>query len=403
MYGKYFTYDNESSADYGLMIGGFQRDEVPLAMSRELLKGSLNRYRNRVNHMGTQWSDVLEFTISFMKDPCNKKHQSNMLFTEDEVDAINTWLTSPDYPILLHMYDFDFERDSSENSVLIDNAEGNTSFTIKIDTGKYLPVTYTVEDGEFTEIGVMYIPDAGLNSPPIPSMMAVTFYDGYMSLTSEDTEFIESITSIQIDDVAYSSIHVRDWLSTYGNGGSYENSYSMLIRSTLDLNKKYNYFGLFSNVEAEVDHGDIIGLTATFTTDSPFAWTDTIKKTFNMTDGDTVTFNVKSSEKYREIYPVIKIEPSLVGGTRSDVTLKNNVDGYELKMSLMQDDTTTIDCAHSKISNKSGIVSFEDLGITDTDYIYWPRLYNGENSFTVTGSDCTLTFEYREPRKVGAY
>ena len=53
MYGKYFTYDNEASTDYSLMISGFQQDDVPLAMNRELLKGTLNRYRNRVNHMGT--------------------------------------------------------------------------------------------------------------------------------------------------------------------------------------------------------------------------------------------------------------------------------------------------------------------------------------------------------------
>jgi len=64
--------------------------------------------------------------------------------------------------------------------------------------------------------------------------------------------------------------------------------------------------------------------------------------------------------------------------------------------------TTTLDCEHSKIYSASGSLSFEDLGITDTDYIYWPRLYNGTNSFTVSG-DCVLTFEYREPRKVGAY
>jgi len=65
-----------------------------------------------------------------------------------------------------------------------------------------------------------------------------------------------------------------------------------VINKSLILNKKYNYFGLFSNVEAETYHGDIIGLTATFTTDSPFAWTDTITKTFEVSDGDTITFDV---------------------------------------------------------------------------------------------------------------
>jgi len=73
---------------------------------------------------------VLEFTISFMKDPCNKSYQSDMIFTEDEVDAINTWLTSPDYPILFHMYDYDFEKDGSDNMVLIDNTKTTVNVEI---------------------------------------------------------------------------------------------------------------------------------------------------------------------------------------------------------------------------------------------------------------------------------
>lgn len=405
MYGKYFTYDNEASTDYDLMIGGFQIDDVPLAMNRELLKGTLNRYRNRVNHMGTQWSDVLEFTISFIKDPCNKSHQSNMIFTEDEVDAINTWLTSPDYPILFRMYDYDFERDGSGTMVLIDNANGQRSFQVTITSTGYSTVTLGIVDGIVDIITPTIVYDntdpqnpVAYPMPPIPNR--IVFHDGYMSFLYDDKQYVKNIASIAIGNVGYEAKNVNDWMSVYGNGGSYENSYMLLVNKELVLNQKYNYFGLFSNIEAETFCGDIIGLTATFTTDSPFAWTDTITKTFNVSDGDTIMFNVKSSEKYREIYPVIKIQTPLVGGTRSNITIHNNVDGYELKLNF--EDSVTIDCAHTKISNESGIKSFEDLGITDTDYIYWPRLYNGENSFTIAG-DCTLIFEYREPRKVGAY
>lgn len=396
MYGKYFTYDNEASTDYGLMIGGFQVDDVPLAMNRELLKGTLNRYRNRVNHMGTQWSDVLEFTISFIKDPCNKSHQSNMIFTEDEVDAINTWLTSPDYPILFHMYDYDFERDGSgDNMILIDNQD-TSSIDVEITAEGYMQTSYRIENGDLVGIGV--IPSDDKEGPP--ELISVNQYDNYLSISFSDSDFIRAITSLSVAGTEYQEIKTNDWLATYSSGNTYQNSYMKLVNKSLFLNQKYNYFGLFSNVEAETFCGDIIGLTATFTTDSPFAWTDMITKTFDVSDGDTITFNVKNSEKYREIYPVIKIQTPLVGGTRSDITIHNNVDGYELKLNF--EDSVTIDCAHTKISNESGIISFEDLGITDTDYIYWPRLYNGENSFTVTG-DCTLTFEYREPRKVGAY
>lgn len=398
MYGKYFTFDNEASTDYNLMIGGFQRDDVPLAMNRELLKGTLNRYRNRVNHMGTQWSDVLEFTISFMKDPCNKSYQSDMIFTEDEVDAINTWLTSPDYPILFHMYDYDFEKDGSDNMVLIDNTK--TTVNVEIQANDYSYVIYRISDGELVSTNITIV---GNKTPPEPE--SIVQYDNYLSIAF-DEDYIRSITKIYVGGVEYEESDTRSWLSTYAAGDTCENQYVKVINKSLILNKKYNYFGLFSNVEAETYHGDIIGLTATFTTDSPFAWTDTITKTFEVSDGDTITFDVQTSEKYREIYPVIKIKPVYTGGAgRSDIILHNNRDGYEIQMELQQAinvATTTLDCEHSKIYSASSSLSFEDLGITDTDYIYWPRLYNGTNSFTVSG-DCVLTFEYREPRKVGAY
>lgn len=400
MYGKYFTYDNEASTDYGLMIGGFEIDnDIPFAMNRELLKGSLNRYRNRVNHMGTQWSDVLEFTISFIKDTCQNTTQSSMVFTEDEVNDINAWLTSPDYPILFHMYDFDFERDSSDNLLLIDNSSDSKTFDLNVDAPGYKLISYGVEDGIINYIQVEER-EGGTKIAPIPQL---TFYNGYISFSAEDNDFIKNIASISVDGVTYSKVKARDWLSTYGVGQSYRNSYMILINKSLVLNQKYDYFGLFSNVEAQVLDGEVVGFTATFTTDSPFAWTQEITQTFNCSDGDTITFDVNSAEKYREVYPVITIKPPRVEGEVStEIKLKNNTDEKELTLQLRPADTTVIDCRHCKISHHSETISFEDLGITDVDYIYWPRLYNGTNSFTVTG-DCELTFTYREPRKVGAY
>jgi len=44
----------------------------------------------------------------------------------------------------------------------------------------------------------------------------------------------------------------------------------------------------------------------------------------------------------------------------------------------------------------------EDVGIGDLTYIYWPRLYYGNNSITIIG-DTDISFSWREPRKVGAY
>lgn len=283
LHGVYFTYNNQSSQDYNLIIVGFDTPEVPLAMSREIFSGSMNQYRNKTYHMGTNWSGVLSFTVSFMKDPCVG---SDLTFSEDEISAINAWLTSPNYPILFHMYDY----------VTDDNEE----------------VTIT--------------------------------------------------------------------------------------------GKKYDYFGLFSDVAPNTFSENIIGLTATFQTNSPFAWTQEISRTFNIVaeESETCTITVNNDDRLRQIYPVITVRPtSSPGDGRVNITITNTRDGFPMNLNIPVE-PVTIDCEKSIISDAAGVLTFEDLGIGAEDYIYWPKLYHGQNTFQITG-DCEITFTYREPRKVGAY
>lgn len=228
--------------------------------------------------MGTQWSNVLQFELSFIKNPCEYPDQTDMIFTEYEVNRIAAWLTSPDYPILLHMYDDDLDR--------------------------------------FT---------------------------------------------------------------------------------------RYDYFGLFSDLQPQILDGDIIGLTCTFTTNSPFAWTQMITKSYEITGSTTLNITTNTAEYNREIYPLITVTPSNVGDTgRVDITITNHTDGdRSITMSLLKEITTYIDCQHSRIYDENGLISMEDVGIGDLTYIYWPRLYYGDNSIEITG-DTNVTFSWREPRKVGA-
>lgn len=319
MYGKYFTYNNKSTEDFGLMIGGSNvSSNIPFAMSRQIIKGSLNRYKNQVNFMGTAWSDVLVFEISMVRDVCGDNKE--LVFSEDEVNEINTWLTSPDYPLLFHMYNY---------------------------------------------------PD--------------------------ETPVID----------------------------------------------QYDYFGVFSNVEAQEIGGEVVGFTMTFTTNSPFAWTAERVVNVDTSDSGDVTINVESAEEMREIYPLIEIvgvstdefdydpetgEYTGSANAREEITITNNNDTYG---NIVYDSNTgryvvnetnrslTVEVPHSPVyidsknariydvvTTTSGsinhILDWDDLGLSDVSYIYWPRLFNGENSWTIAGS-CTVKIKYREPRKVGAY
>ena len=343
MYGNYFFYNGQTSQDYGLMIGGYNLDtDVPLGMNREILRGSMNRYRITPNHMGTAYQEPLVFTISMVKDQCSSADE--YVFTEDEVDAIVSWLTEPQYPTLFHMYD---------------------------------------------------------EEP--------------------------------------------------------------------DVYKKYDYFGLFSDIQTITNNEEVIGFTMTFTTNSPYAWGP--EKTFTYTyspdnevfeessipvpvepipwDDDipiksvkaasatpdeyiprVFTINVDTSERNSPVWPIITIEPNIdasspggnvvrssssVSNIRIPIIILNLRDGnpYEVEYpeypKALQLYLTkfkhTIDCRRTMITGPEGLADFEDImepGIIDYYGIYWPRLYHGENKLVIMGP-ATITFTFREPRKVGAY
>ena len=406
MYGKYFEYDGTDSQELHLAIAGLeQSDDVTFGLGREVLHSSLNRYRNRVGHMGTRWSDVLTFNIQLIKDPCEFPAQSAMFFTEDEVDEINAWLTSPDYPKLLHMYDYDFERDSSGNTILIRMTE---DLPITIMANGYYPITYSISGN--TAVGVIddtpqYDTDGNLINSKRPTILTMIYkYDGYYSLQIDDDDFIKSVYRLIVDDIEYTKIQSKTWLI---GDVSVSNSYTTLVRTEKVLNSKYDYFGVFSDVQPQIIDGDVVGFTATFQTNSPFAWTHEIKQTIS--DG-SVAFTVNNAERYREIYPIIEItstaDRSLM---RTNFTLtlthqsgEDTTESESMTLSLRAQDTTTIDSRLSIIKDYSGLVSFTDLGVDDVDYIYWPKLYNGENTVTLTGEG-TAIIKYREPRKVGDY
>lgn len=333
MSNEYFTYNGHSSSDYNLVIGGLDiNNSIPLGMDRNILAGTMNRYRNSPNHMGTQYSGVLVLSISMVKDPCISPNQADMIFTEDEVNEITTWLTSPDYPMLFHMY----------NSSGIDE-----------------------------------------NDQPIYT------------------------------------------------------------------NNKYDYFGLFSSVELQTIDDQVIGFTMTFTTNAPYAWTEEIKIIASSREpeegeedtGTAIEFTVNTADPYREIYPLIKVtgvstdefdydeetgEYTGSASAREIVTITNNNDNsVEYKYSSggyiaeVTPRSITLEVPHMPVyidSNKariydlvdvasrgmSHILNFEDLGLEDVSYIYWPRIFNGSNHWTITGN-CDVEIIYREPRKVGGY
>ena len=60
-----------------------------------------------------------------------------------------------------------------------------------------------------------------------------------------------------------------------------------------------------------------------------------------------------------------------------------------------------IDCQKLLFHDSIGrMVTYDELGIADVDHMYWMRFLNGNNSILVYG-DVTVSFKFRESRKVG--
>lgn len=156
------------------------------------------------------------------------------------------------------------------------------------------------------------------------------------------------------------------------------------------------YFGVFSDIKNNAV-GDIVGITATFTCDSPFAYSEEKKVEFDKTSEKNIYVNTDTDM----IYPIIDIKFN--GATSVSIENKtDNKQSLDINLKNTQDEIH-VDCENLIIKDSDGEnLALYDLGIDDPSDLYWLRLLHGDNDILVTG-DVTVTFTYRECRKVGAY
>ena len=112
IFGKYFDFNGKSSKDFGLKIVSFDMlDSIPMGLERTINIGEMNIFRQRPNHFGATYSSTLQFTVTVVKDPLISDKN---FFTRSEIGKINAWLTSPRFPELFHMTDYDNAVESDE-------------------------------------------------------------------------------------------------------------------------------------------------------------------------------------------------------------------------------------------------------------------------------------------------
>lgn len=109
MNGKYFTYNNKSTKDYNLVLVDIDgTGEQKFSLNRESGIGSINKYNYSPMSTGSYYSECLSFPIHLVKGSC----ENGIIGTKislPEINEINSWLTSTDYPTLLNVF---HEKDS---------------------------------------------------------------------------------------------------------------------------------------------------------------------------------------------------------------------------------------------------------------------------------------------------
>lgn len=269
--GDYFIFNNINSENYNIVIGNDNAiEDVSFGLNRSIIKSEVNKYREKINVLGTTNDEPISFEFIMLKNPCIG---ISSYFTTEELRQVLGWITSPYYPCLFKW--------------------GNK------------------KDGD----------------------------------------------------------------------------------------SQYEYFGIFTQVSSFSKGDDVYGIKVKFETNSSYAYSPILEKTFNIVNSSDFELINNSDNYYDYIYPTVEITPNFTG----ELTIKNVTDGEKsITISVLQNNTITIDCEKFKISDVAGIVDLYDLGIRDVDYIYWIRLLNGSNVFSVIG-DADITFKYRECYKLGIF
>lgn len=159
-----------------------------------------------------------------------------------------------------------------------------------------------------------------------------------------------------------------------------------------------DYICLITDVDNTAYDGRIVELKYSVTCNAPYGYSEMQSIEMTVSSSENIRIVSNSDEINGYIYPKITINPTSTG----EIQLKNTDENAVIIINAKKSLPITINCELQQFYDDIGLMSFEDLGITDISDIYIPRLKYGDNNFTVIGN-CSIKFEWREPRKVGAY
>lgn len=350
---KDFLFAGHKLSEFGDFIAiDFDGDsDIPLALERDMEMGETNKYRIEPNFYGDKWSSALTFELHIIKDICKHSNQKEMQFSQNEIREIARWLTSPHYP---NWINFEYTPDD-ENKISFYKGWFNNIETYVVGGAVYglrLSFTCTTSFG-YTDEKIVEI--SGVKSSLIPK------------LVENNGDELESYCYPQ--------------LKIYPNSNGECFICNISDAKILDTGER--------------DGLDISSIALNYASDNLCSIRysrDFLEAPVLLCDGTAMQFYLVN--KYGD-----ETKCTILHSTQSDQYYI--IEGGFMFMNLKQDLEVNIDCQKLIIQDSlNRMITYDELGITDVDNMYWLRLVNGVNQFIIYG-DMSIELKFRESRKVG--
>lgn len=357
---KDFTFCGQKLSDLNAnyISVDFDNDEdINLGLERDFESGDGNRYKVEPTYFYDKWSDGLEIELDIMKNPCEYSSYDKLKFTKKEISDIAKWLTSSHFPEwLVFEYDESIEDDAVRYYGYFTNIEtyvaGRNVYGLKLHYKCTTPFGYT---------------DEIVKTRPVTSM------DNFIIQNNSDE--------------LYSYIYPKIEIKPHGNGYVY-------ILNLSDCTTLAS--GTLTKSDTQLSYADsMLDTVEKYAKDNNYEITYTGKGAFNIElicDDTAVQFTLTDSYGNEKKCTAYYIEESKIYSI---------IEGGFMYMKVYKDLDVYMDCSKLTITDELGrMVTYDKLGIGDVDFMYWLRLFHGNNSIQLYGN-ADFSFKYMESRKVG--
>lgn len=354
---KDFTYKGKTLSALNYIIVDINNisEDSSLAMTRSLVEGEKNKYRDNANEYDITFDDKLTLKLGIIKNVCNTETLGNQDISRDEFREISKWLTS-------------------------DN------------TTQWLKCTYNTGTPNLAYKGFFsniepYIFGGRLNGLTLTftckNSFAYTDNIKVEKTVSELTQISINNDSDSLNSYCYPSITISP-LAT-------EQIYFCNLSDSKILDSGRITVGAtnsdtFANLITKVnDYGLAQGLTIHYLYKN-----DSIVSIGNETCVQFTTVDIyDNTTKCFAFYDKVGIYKIVHNGL--------------MYFNVYKDLPVNMDCQNLTLRDDIGRpILYSKLGISDVDSIYWFRLVSGNNDVVLFGTNCKFTFTYKEARKVGA-